>query len=395
MKKSEWKLNIIVFKACVVTVWSDSSMAAEEQRYLSHLTEVLAGSEEQRNALREIRLGDLNEGLVLSEVEQLDKQEKEYIFDTCLSVLTSDKRIVLQELKFLNSLRKTCGIGFWSYRKKLSSAKKKAKAKIYRKHWNVILGLLAVYTLYAIGKYGLGGNAALEENSNKKEIALSILGPNEPTKSELKTGEQVFQFVRDSIVSVKVFANNKTVCTGSGSVIGRDEKGIIYIITNKHVIQNQFIKTSKSRDRLRVEVQQHSGARFYSALDFYSRKHDLALLAVKGMGKYTQPLKLSLKSGLKVGQSVYAVGSPIGLKDTFTAGVISALRDSYLQTDATVYYGSSGGPLIDQNGALCAVVTAGHEVKDFSFALYSDVILDVLEERSEKLTKDTSNDKTP
>jgi hypothetical protein len=387
MKKPDQKLKVIVFKACVAAVWSDSSMSSEEQRYLSHLTEVLADSENQRNTLREIRLDDLNEGLVLSEIAQLDKQEKEYVFDTCLSVLVSDKRIVLHELKFLNSLRKTCGIGFWSYRKKLSSAKKKAKARIYRNRWNAVLGLLAVCILYAIGKYGLGGNAALEEKSNKKEVVLSILGPNDLAKSTLKTGDEVFKFVRNSIVSVKVFTNNKTVCTGSGSVIGWDETGIIYIITNKHVIQNQYIKNSKSRDRLRVEVQQHSGARFYAALDFYSRKHDIALLAVKGMDKYTQPLKLSLKSSLKVGQPVYAVGNPIGLKDTFTAGIISALRDSYLQTDATVYYGSSGGPLIDQHGALCAVVTTGHKVKNFSFALYSDAILDVLKERREKLNK--------
>jgi S1-C subfamily serine protease len=83
----------------------------------------------------------------------------------------------------------------------------------------------------------------------------------------------------------------------------------------------------------------------------------------------------------------YAIGSPIGLENTFTAGVVSALRESYLQTDATTYYGSSGGPLVDQRGALCAVVTKGHKTKDYNFALYSDIVLEVLEERGETINK--------
>jgi S1-C subfamily serine protease len=148
------------------------------------------------------------------------------------------------------------------------------------------------------------------------------------------------------------------------------------------VIQNSLINThGRKRDRVRVEVQQHSGAKFDATLDFYSRQHDLALLAVKGMKDYAKPLQINLKSGLQVGQPIYAIGSPIGLDHSFTAGVISALRESYLQTDATVHSGSSGGPLIDQYGSLCAVVTKGHKTKDYNFALYSDIILEVLEER--------------
>ena len=137
-------------------------------------------------------------------------------------------------------------------------------------------------------------------------------------------------------------------------------------------------------------MKQYSGAKFEATLDFCSRKHDLALLAVKGMKDYAEPLPLNLKSGLQVGQRIYAIGSPLGLDHTFTAGVISAFRESYLQTDATVYFGSSGGPLIDGHGALCAVVTKVHETKDYGFALYSDMILDMLKERQVRLTNSSS-----
>jgi len=61
--------------------------------------------------------------------------------------------------------------------------------------------------------------------------------------------------------------------------------------------------------------------------------------------------------------------------------VASGVRGGYIQTDATVHQGSSGGPLLDASGGVCGVVTQTHEAKDISFAIYADTILDVLEER--------------
>ncbi|MBI2361900.1 MAG: trypsin-like peptidase domain-containing protein, partial [Elusimicrobia bacterium] len=79
--------------------------------------------------------------------------------------------------------------------------------------------------------------------------------------------------------------------------------------------------------------------------------------------------------------SVFALGSPHGLEHTFTAGIISALREDSLQTDATAAPGSSGGPLLDAQGRLAGVMTRSHAKKDYSFALYADAVLDALSER--------------
>ena len=103
------------------------------------------------------------------------------------------------------------------------------------------------------------------------------------------------------------------------------------------------------------------------------------------MEKYAQPIKLTMRSDLNVGRTIYALGSPLGLKDTFTSGVISALREDYLQTDATIYSGSSGGPLIDEYGGVCGSVTKGHWIKDYNFAIYSDCIIEVLQKRKQKI----------
>ncbi len=387
------KLMLIVFKACHVAVWSDSKMTVDERRCLSHLTEVLCKTQAERKVFREIRLQEINEDLLLSEIEPLSKEEKAYVFDACLETLASDRKINLLELKFLATLRKVCGIGYGSYQKKLARVCQKSKARIYPIKLIFSLALLYIILFFVIIYIECRPESfdiKFQESCSGKEISVSIISPNSPAISQMPTTQAVFDHVRDSIVSVRVFINYDPVCRGSGSVLGTDETGMLYIITNKHVIQNSLInKRGRKGDRLRIEVLQTSGAKFDAKLDFYSREHDLALLAVKGMKDYAKPLQINLKSGLQVGQSIYALGSPLGLDHSFTAGVISALRETYLQTDATVHYGSSGGPLIDQYGSLCAVVTKGYETKDYGFALYSDVILEVLKERKE-LKIDTS-----
>ena len=63
------KLKIIVFKACHLAAWSDSKLTLDEQRYLSHLTEVMCKTQAERKIFREIRLQEVNEGLLLSEIK--------------------------------------------------------------------------------------------------------------------------------------------------------------------------------------------------------------------------------------------------------------------------------------------------------------------------------------
>ena len=101
------KLKVIVFKACHLAAWSDSKLTSDERRYLSHLTEVMCESEAEREVFRDIRLQEVNEGLLISEIKGLSKEEKEYILDTCLHVLGSDRNINISELRFLHGLRIT------------------------------------------------------------------------------------------------------------------------------------------------------------------------------------------------------------------------------------------------------------------------------------------------
>ena len=148
----------------------------------------------------------------------------------------------------------------------------------------------------------------------------------------------------------------------SGS-LGGEGSGVIYrsdgyIITNYHVVQ--------AADRITVTTSDRR--RFPATIVGTEAKTDLAVLKIEAEG--LPYLQASDSDAAEPGQWVLAVGSPLGLTSTVTAGIISAkgrnlslLRDpdaieSFIQTDAAVNPGNSGGPLVDTEGRLLGINTA-------------------------------------
>ena len=130
---------------------------------------------------------------------------------------------------------------------------------------------------------------------------------------------------------------------GSGFII--DKAG--YIVTNNHVIENADQITVKLSDEREFEAE----------LVGRDPNTDLALIRIKGASDLV-PLKLGDSDALSVGSWVMAVGSPFGLEQTVTAGIVSAKGralgsgpyDDFIQTDASINPGNSGGPLLNMNG---------------------------------------------
>ncbi len=105
------------------------------------------------------------------------------------------------------------------------------------------------------------------------------------------------------------------------------------------------------------EVILADGTKLYADLYKVSNQHDLALLKLSG---YKTPfLTPVLRDDLSQGQAVFAVGSPISLNlnNTVTSGVLSGFRDNFIQTNAQIYPGNSGGPLIDEQGQVIGINT--------------------------------------
>tara|TARA_B110001452_G_scaffold37212_1_gene28493 strand:+ start:393 stop:1802 length:1410 start_codon:yes stop_codon:yes gene_type:complete len=143
----------------------------------------------------------------------------------------------------------------------------------------------------------------------------------------------------------------KASALGSGFII--DEKGIV--ITNNHVIQGA--------DDILVRVE---GDKEYKAKVIGADPlSDIAVLKIVSKESFT-PVKFGDSDKARIGDWVIAIGNPFGLGGTVTSGIISARNRSiglaryedYIQTDASINSGNSGGPLFDMNGNVIGINTA-------------------------------------
>ena len=138
--------------------------------------------------------------------------------------------------------------------------------------------------------------------------------------------------------------------TGSGFLITEDG----YIVTNNHVIENADKITVRTLDKKTYEAK----------IIGRDPKTDVALIKVEAKG--LPHVSLGDSDQLKVGEWVLAIGNPFGLDFTVTAGIVSAKGrvigagpyDDFIQTDAAINFGNSGGPLFDFNGVVMGMNTA-------------------------------------
>lgn len=158
----------------------------------------------------------------------------------------------------------------------------------------------------------------------------------------------LYQFFLKGVVPRSV----STHAVGSGLVI--DKQG--HILTNYHVIEGASVI-----EVLFAKVKRKVTATVVGT----DPKTDLALLKVKPTPDLT-PLDLGDSDSLRVGDVVLAIGNPFGYAHTVTSGIISARGrvigagpyDDFLQTDASIHPGNSGGPLLDARGRVIGIATA-------------------------------------
>ena len=168
--------------------------------------------------------------------------------------------------------------------------------------------------------------------------------------------------------------------TGSGVIIAADG----YIVTNNHVIKN-------ATD---IEVTMDNKRTYKAKLIGADPSNDIALLKIDA--KNLSYITLGDSDNVKVGEWVLAVGNPYNLTSTVTAGIISAKGrdldgttniDSFLQTDAAVNAGNSGGALVNIRGELIGINTAISSMTGsfigYSFAIPSNIAKKVIEDLME------------
>jgi serine protease Do len=150
---------------------------------------------------------------------------------------------------------------------------------------------------------------------------------------------------------------------GSGVIVSKEG----HVLTNHHVVEGMA----------EIQVQLTDGRTVPAQLIGSDEQTDIAVLKISADN--IEPLPLGDSDDVRVGQMVFAVGNPFGLQETVTQGIISAkgrraMRDSgveFLQTDAAVNQGNSGGPLLNLRGEIIGINTcdllrdrgvAGHQL---------------------------------
>lgn len=163
----------------------------------------------------------------------------------------------------------------------------------------------------------------------------------------------------DKGLKVQNGSGRQDIVIGSGFFI--DERG--YLITNYHVISSMVDSTYEGYSRLYIKLPSDPDTKIPAKVVGYDSVLDIALIKTDIEPPYC--LSLGSSTELNVGDKISAIGTPIGLEGTLTSGIISAAdrklntMGSVFQLDAAVNSGNSGGPIIDANMKVQAIVFAG------------------------------------
>jgi len=195
-----------------------------------------------------------------------------------------------------------------------------------------------------------------------------------------RTVEEVSAEVAPAVVSVTSLSGQRTRARGSGVIIRSD--GVV--VTNYHVIQGGNAVTVTLQD----------GSEVPARVRGFDSETDLAILDIRGRG--FPVVQLSEEGPPPIGTWVLALGNPMGLDHTVTFGIISArgrsiniaTYEDFIQTDAAINAGNSGGPLVNLDGEVVGINTAKEVVltgsQGLGFAIPAYMVREVVDEILEK-----------
>ncbi len=270
-----------------------------------------------------------------------------------------------------------------------------------KKNWFVTISLTSIFSAF-LGAYFFylfnGTQRELTDQIKQKAIlaaesefllsdrANMIFNSAVPTDfiRAAKLGRQGVVFIEsNSVIKGSTYHNRKiSHSTGSGVMTSSDG----YIVTNYHVIENAD----------EVHVTLNNKKEYEAKVVGFDSQTDLAVLKIEG--ENFPYLMFGNSDSLQIGEWVMAVGNPFRLQSTVTAGIVSAKArninileqrgiESFIQTDAAVNPGNSGGALINTNAEIVGINTAilsssgGYE--GFSFAIPSQLVKKVLRDIKE------------
>jgi putative serine protease PepD len=216
----------------------------------------------------------------------------------------------------------------------------------------------------AAGGAGAAVYAALSPGRTQTVVRqVTVSGSQPAAKTETLSVNSIYRRAYRGVVELTVTSQSSSPGTfGGGSQTQKAQgSGFVYdaqgdIVTNQHVVDG-----AES-----VSVKFWNGKTYSAHVVGTDASTDLAVVKVDAPSSMLHPLSLGDSGSLQVGDGVVAIGSPFGLEETVTSGIVSALHrqmtspsgfaipDS-IQTDAAINHGNSGGPLLDTRGNVVGV----------------------------------------
>ena len=229
----------------------------------------------------------------------------------------------------------------------------------------------------------------------RKGAKVRPVVPAKPLDAQEAKRVRIFKASKPSVVyiasatQIYVLTNQETGDTwaippGTGTGFVWDDMG--HVVTNYHVIMVDVAGAplSEAED---LQVTLADGKTYIARLIGKSLAYDIAVLRVFAPLTGMRPLPLGTSKDLQVGQSVLAIGNPLGLDHTLTQGIISGLRKEVvtdaalqrkirgaIQIDAAINPGNSGGPLLDSSGRVIGMNTSTKTRSGLSFAIPVDTL---------------------
>ena len=236
-----------------------------------------------------------------------------------------------------------------------------------------------------------GGIGAAVGRSTTTNIGANLVETNNKVERAPDSIAALAARVIPAVVSISVKGSSGS---GTGSGFFLDSNG--YVLTNNHVVE--AAATSGT-----ITVELSNGKKYGAKLMGRDNSYDLAVLKIDVTSAPT--LQLGNSDLVQVGDSVIAIGSPLGLSGTVTSGIISSKNRAVttgngsgessfinaLQTDAAINPGNSGGPLVDSTGAVIgvnsAIATLGSNSRSGSIGLGFAIPINQAKKTAEQLIK--------
>jgi putative serine protease PepD len=220
-------------------------------------------------------------------------------------------------------------------------------------------------SLLAAACVGAGGGAVayatLSDGSTVvKQVTVQRSEPIASSSAPLSVN-QIYRRAYRGVVEITVTTSAAASPFGGGGTAKAQGSGWVYdssgrIVTNEHVVDGASS----------ISVRFWNGKTYSATVVGTDKSTDLAVIKVNAPSSELHPLSVGNSGDLQVGDGVVAIGSPFGLEETVTSGIVSALHraieapnnftiNDSIQTDAAINHGNSGGPLLNSQGQVVGV----------------------------------------